>query len=274
MTQPGGNAGLPYGGYGGALQNYGRTPDQEARPDQQPPPDENPTLVLPVPVDRQAPPTRIDPYVGPPLPPPTGPAAAPYQTAPQQGGTAYPSTMSYQPAMPYQPRPAPHPGPPGAPGLASSAYFAGPGARPVQRPAVIGMAATLAVTASLQWICCLSFAWLMAAVGAEGLGTDGIDGALYHTLQRFHYGMIDGLAWPLYLFPTASFVTGFIVLVRRPWARIVHTAVGVAALGWSAWWLYAASLLWWIAPAVYIAVGCLILWLPSVNRWYRAERSI
>ncbi len=270
MTQPGGNAGLPYGGYGGALQNYGRASGQETPPEQQPSPDEQPTLVLPMPEDRQAPPTRIDPYVGPPLPPPTAPApATSYQTAPpQQAGAPYPAGMSYQPAMPYQPRPPQHPGAPGQP-----AYFTGRGPRPVQRPAVIGMAATLAVTASLQWICCLSFAWLMAAVGAEGLGTDGLDGAIYHTLQRFHYGMIDGLAWPLYLFPTASFVTGFIVLVRRPWARIVHTAVGVAALGWSAWWLYEASLLWWIAPAVYIAVACLILWLPSVGRWYRSDRS-
>lgn len=144
-------------------------------------------------------------------------------------------------------------------------------ARVEQRPAVIGMAATLAVTASLQWICGLSIAWLLAAVGSQDLGRTGLDGALFHELQRFHYRMIDGLAWPLYLFPLASFTSGFIVLVRRPWARIAHTAVGVAALAWSAWWLW-DSLLWWIAPAVYILVACLILWLPAVGRWYRSPK--
>ncbi|WP_152365616.1 hypothetical protein [Microlunatus speluncae] len=246
MTQPGGNAGSPYGGYGGALQNYGQSPaEQQLSPDQQPTMpiptvDQQPTMPIPT-VDRQAPPTRIDPYVGPPLPPPV----------PAPG-----------PAMPYQPAP-----------MAGAAFPGVYGARtrpPIQRPAVIAMSATLAVTASLQWICGLSFAWLMAAVGAQSLGTDGIDGALYHMLQRFHYGMIDGLAWPLYLFPTAAFVTGFLVLIRRPWARIVHSAVGAGALAWSAWWLYETSLLWWIAPAVYIAVACLILWLPAVTRWYRS----
>lgn len=240
MTQPGGNAGLPYGGYGGSLQHYGGTPSeqQQGAPDQPGAPDQAAR-------DRQAPPTRIDPYVGPPLPPPQPPGPGP--------------------AMPYQQGPA------SPPGVSAFPAVYGAGTRlPTQRPAVIGMAATLAVTASLQWICCLSFAWLMAAVGAESLGTDGLDGGIYHALQRFHYGMIDGLAWPLYLFPTASFVTGFILLVRRPWARILHTAVGAAALAWSAWWLYEASLLWWIAPAVYIAVACLILWLPGVTRWYRS----
>lgn len=208
MTQSGG----PYGGYGGSLHHYGKSPS-----------------------DPQAPPARIDPYVGPPLPPPV-PAGPPPMVA---GPLAYP------------------PGPL-------------PGRLPVQRPAVIAMAATMAVTASLQWICCLTFAWLMAAVGAQSLGTDGLDGGVYHALQRFSYGLIDGLAWPLYLFPTASFITGFLILVRRPWARIVHTLVGAAALGWSAWWLYPVSLLWWIAPAIYIGIACLILWLPGVGRWYRS----
>lgn len=206
MTQSGG----PYGEYGGSLQRYGQTPS-----------------------DPQAPPARIDPYVGPPMPPPM-PAGPPLAGVPP---------MTYAPV---------------------------PGRLSVQRPAVIAMAATMAVTASLQWICCLTFAWLMAAVGAQSLGTDGLDGGVYHALQRFSYGLIDGLAWPLYLFPTASFITGFIVLVRRSWARIVHTLVGVAALGWSAWWLYPVSLLWWIAPAVYIGIACLIVWLPGVGRWYRA----
>lgn len=144
---------------------------------------------------------------------------------------------------------------------------------PVLRPAVIGMSATLAVTASLQWICGLSVVWLLAAVGSQSLGTSGLDGMLFHELQRFHYRMIDGLAWPLYLFPLASFVTGLLVLIRRPWARIVHSVVGAGALGWSAWWLRDA-LVWWIAPAVYVGLACLLLWLPAVGRWYRAERAI
>jgi hypothetical protein len=139
---------------------------------------------------------------------------------------------------------------------------------PPQRPAVVGLAATLAATASLQWVCVLSFCWLVATAGAAQLGTTGVDGGLYHLLNRFNYRMLDGLAWPLYLFPVASFVLSFLLLARRSWARIAFSVTGAAALVWSAWWLW-GDLEWWLIPASYIALTVLVLWTPEATRWYR-----
>lgn len=144
---------------------------------------------------------------------------------------------------------------------------------PPQRPAGVGLAVTLAATASLQWVCVLSFCWLVATAGVAQLGTSGMDGGLYHALSRFSYRMLDGLAWPLYLFPLTSFVLSFLLLVRRPWTRLAFSATGAAALLWSAWWLRDA-LVWWFVPAVYIAVSVLVLWTREGNRWFgRPARS-
>jgi hypothetical protein len=137
-----------------------------------------------------------------------------------------------------------------------------------QRPAGITIAATLAVTGSLQWICGLSFVWLAAIAGADSLSRSGIEGAVFHLLHRFDVRMTDGLAAPLYLFPVAALLSGFLILWQRPWTRIAHTAIGVAALGWSAWWLQ-NHLLWWCVAALYILIGCLLLWTPAASRWYQ-----
>jgi len=85
---------------------------------------------------------------------------------------------------------------------------------PVRRPVFVGMAATMAVTASLQWICALAFLWLVATAGARQLGTSGVDGAIFHLLNRFDDRLLDGLAWPLFGFPLASGVAGLGVSVR------------------------------------------------------------
>lgn len=135
------------------------------------------------------------------------------------------------------------------------------------RPGVVAVAASLAVTASLLWVCALSLAWVTATVGAADLGQQGEEGAVFHILNRFHYRMIEGLAWPLYGFPTASLVTGFALLSGRSWARITHSAIGAAAVIWSAWWLRDA-LAWWVSPAAYVAIACLVLWTPAANRWF------
>ena len=147
-----------------------------------------------------------------------------------------------------------------------------PGAHPApaaapQRPVGIGLATTLAVTASLQWICGLTLLWLAAVAGADSLSRSGTEGAVFHLLHRFDVRMSDGLAGPLYLLPLASLLTGLLILSQRPWTRIAHTAVGLVALGWSAWWLQ-DHLEWWAVGAVYIAIGCLVLWTPSASRWY------
>lgn len=143
---------------------------------------------------------------------------------------------------------------------------------PDQRPAVVAIAATLAVTAALQFVCGLGLAWVTATVGADQLSTTGSEGGLFHVLQRFNYRMLDGLAWPLFGLPGASIVTGLLLLRRRPWTRLLHTGLGVLALGWSAFWLR-DNLLWWLSPALYVVVACLLLWTPAANSWYGAGSS-
>jgi hypothetical protein len=151
------------------------------------------------------------------------------------------------------------------PPLPPSGYPA-PAAAP-QRPVGIGLAATLAVTASLQWVCGLTLLWLAAAAGADTLSRSGTQGAVFHLLHRFDIRMSDGLAVPLYLLPLASLLTGLLILSQRPWTRIAHTGVGLVAVGWSAWWLQ-DHLEWWAVGALYIVIGCLVLWTPSASRWY------
>jgi len=142
-----------------------------------------------------------------------------------------------------------------------------PPAAGAQRPVGIGLATTLAVTASLQWICGLTLLWLVVVAGADTLSRSGTEGAVFHLLHRFDVRMSDGLAVPLYLLPLAAMLTGFLILSQRPWTRIAHTAVGLVALGWSAWWLQ-DHLAWWAVGALYILIGCLVLWTPSASRWY------
>lgn len=142
-----------------------------------------------------------------------------------------------------------------------------PALRP-QRPAVIAMAATMTVTASLQWLCALSLAWLVATAGASGLSSTNAEAPLFHILRRFHLRMIEGLALPLYAFPTLAFFLGFVILAPRLWTRLALTLTGAAALAWSAWWLR-GDILWWLPIATYIAVVCLVLWTPGATQWYR-----
>lgn len=138
---------------------------------------------------------------------------------------------------------------------------------PEQRPAVVGLAATLAVTASLLWVCGLSLGWVLAVAGSDALDQGGSDGFAFHLLDRFRLRMLDGLWVPLYAFPLGSLVSGFLLLARRSWPRVAHTVVAGLALVWSAWWLQDA-LLAWSTVAVYIAVAVGVLWTPAANRWY------
>ncbi len=199
------------------------------------------------------------PYV-PPAPP--GPHGAPQFRPP-----GYPPAPS-----PYGSPPAPTPYPASYPAPYTAQHPAPAIPRPMPRPAVVTLAATMAVTASLQWICALSFAWVVATAGAASLETTeaDVEGSLFHILNRFHYRMVDGLAWPLYLIPLVSFFLGFVVLAPRPWARWGLTLVGLVALGWSAWWLR-HDLIWWLPAALYVIVACLVLWTPGATAWYRAR---
>jgi len=144
--------------------------------------------------------------------------------------------------------------------------------RPVgeQRPVVIGLAVTLAVTGSLLWLCGLSLFGLVALAGTRTMSRVGEDGVVFHTLDEFVLRMGDGLWVPLYGFPVASVVTAFLLLNRRPWSRVAHSAVGVASLGWAGWWLR-DSLLTWFVVAVYVGTAVAVLWTPSASRWFAAR---
>jgi hypothetical protein len=133
---------------------------------------------------------------------------------------------------------------------------------------VIALACSLAVVASLLWICALSLLWVAAVIGTGTFAQIGDNGAVFHILNRFNSRMVDGLAVPLYLFPLASFTTGFLILSRRRWTRMLHSAVGLAALAWAGWWLQ-GNLLWWFSAAWYVVVACLVLWTPGASAWYR-----
>ena len=187
------------------------------------------------------------------------------QFAPPGSPPPYGQPTHYPPVAPQTqvPQPMPWTGPQPQP------YAVPP--RP-QRPAVIGMAATMTVTASLQWICLLSFGWLVATAGAASLSTRDVEGALYHMLRRFHLRMIEGLALPLYGFATVAFVLGFVILAPRWWSRLALTLTGVAALAWSGWWLR-HDILWWLPVATYIGIVCLILWTPGASQWYRQRQA-
>lgn len=190
---------------------------------------------------------------------------------------AYPVPPGQGAGPQFQPPTAPtgYPAPPISPGpMAPWPVVPAPAVSLImQRPAVVAMSATMTVTASLQWICVLSFAWLVATAGASNLALEGSEGSLFHLLNRFHYSMVDGLAWWLYGIPLLSFFAGFVVLAPRPWARWSLTSAGLLALGWSAWWLQ-DHLIWWLAPALYIIVACLILWTPGASQWYRQRGRI
>ena len=202
--------------------------------------------------------------------------------APGPHGAPQFSPPASQPTAPLPTAPIPtgyRPDPYGRPPLPQAPVPAWPGApqpyAPVvrrQRPAVIAMAATMTVTASLQWLCALSLAWLVATAGAAGLSTTDVEGAVYHILRRFHLRMIEGLALPLYGFPTLAFFLGFVVLAPRVWARLALTLTGVAALAWSAWWLR-NDILWWLPIGTYIGIVCLILWTPGATQWYRQRAA-
>ena len=138
---------------------------------------------------------------------------------------------------------------------------------PPQRPAVVTLACCLSVVASLQWICGLALAWVAAAVATGTFAQIGDDGALFHVLHRFDHRLLDGLAVPLFGFPLLSVVTGFAILSPRPRARLLHTAVGLAALLWAGWWLR-EDLLWWFSAAWYVVVACAVLWTQGATAWY------
>lgn len=129
------------------------------------------------------------------------------------------------------------------------------------------MATTLAVTGSLQFLAALTLLWLIAVAGNDELGTSGADGVMFHLLNRFDDRMVDGLAWPLYGFPLAALVLGFLLPTRSPWTRIALSALGLVAVAWLAW-LFRSNVTWLVVPAVYIGFTSGITWTAAASRWY------
>ncbi len=235
-----------------------------------------------------------NPYGGVPDPRPRrGPGGYPY---PDQSypGQSYPS-QSYPnqpyPGQPYpgQPYPGqPYPGQPypsqsypgqpvhGIPPYQSAPYAPGrPGATgpaPAQRPAVIGISASMTVTASLLWIVLLIFLLLVAAAAKQQLSYSAQpEAALYHIADEFQVVMGNGLALWLFGLPLVAAVAGFLLLVPRGWARIAYSALGALTVGWSLFWLH-DRIGWWVPTACYVALAVGICWAPSVGRWH-ADRA-
>lgn len=136
------------------------------------------------------------------------------------------------------------------------------------------MAATMGFMASLQFLCVLGFVWLVAWTGMEMYDPNSTtgEGALFTLASRLHNTLRYGLAIPLFAIPTVALVTSWFPLVRQPWGRIVFTATGALALGWSGWWLR-DNLAFWAAPAVYIGLSCVLVWIPGVGRWLATRPS-
>lgn len=186
---------------------------------------------------------------------------------PGTGGT----DPQWAPQQPIQQQPTPYPP---APQQSAQQQYPTPYPmrRPVldQRPAVLSMAATMSFMASLQFVCVLGFVWLVAWTGMEVYDPNSTtgEGALFTLASRMHGALKYGLFLPMFGIPTIALVTSWFPLIRQQWGRIVHTAVGILALGWSAWWLR-DRLEFWIAPALYIGFCCVVVWTPGVNRWLR-----
>ncbi len=143
---------------------------------------------------------------------------------------------------------------------------------PVQRPAVIGISASLTITASLLWIALLIFALLIAAsVRATFSYEIQPDATIYHLADHFQVTMGSGLAIGLFGLPVLSVVSAFLLLVPRAWARISYSVLAAVTVGWSLWWLQ-ASIGWWVPAAAYVALAAAICWTPGVGRWYADRR--
>lgn len=184
-----------------------------------------------------------------------GQGAGPQQPAWNQPAPAHPQNPYQQ--IPYPPQ----------------QQIGGPAFRPVpQRPAAITFATTLMVTAGLQMAALIALVWLVILAGLESLSpTRAPDSGLYHMLNRAHLTLSEGLWVPLFGFPLAACVLGFLGLMRTAWPRIAITALGVACSAWIIWWQSTTG--WWraLVVVVYIAVCVVLLWTPAATHWYRGE---
>lgn len=148
----------------------------------------------------------------------------------------------------------------------------GPAPASPQRPAMITLSLVLIVTGSLLWMAALGFVWIFVYVARDSFGYTGVEGAIYHMLERFHLRMKEGLAAVLFGGPGLAVVLSFFLLTRRAWPRIAITALGVISVV-ACGLLLTDALVWLLPGAAYIAFACIILWTPAVSRWCTGDRS-
>ncbi|MDN5727754.1 MAG: hypothetical protein L0G99_17765, partial [Propionibacteriales bacterium] len=199
------------------------------------------------------------------LPPPVAGTQQGTQTPPP----GYPSLGQPQPVpSPYGHHPQAAPGSAGRP-LAQPRSPALPRSPELaQRPLVVGLAVCMSTTAAMLFVCAFGFIWMVALVMRDTFDyNDPVEGVFYHMAERLHLSLMQGLLLPLLAFPVLTVVAGFLLLIRRAWPRLVYSLLGVAALGWSSYWLQ-NDLRLWAPPALYIVFCILIVWHRSSNRWY------
>lgn len=198
-------------------------------------------------------------------PPPYGGGAGPaYSPAPP----GYPQSG---PALPTPPPPnsAPNMPAPNMPASYMPAPFVGVQHQPVppQRPALLGMATMMTVTAAMLFMAALGFLWMVAWAGNESIDYNS-EGGLYYLMERFHLKLAQGLWVPLFGFSTASIALAFCLLARVQWARIAYSALGALTVAWLIFvWHDRAGYI--VAPIVYIAFCVGIVWVNAVTRWLK-----
>lgn len=187
----------------------------------------------------------------------------PGQSAPQ----GYPQGPGYPPVAGYPGQGYPGQGYPGQ----APTYVIQPAPHP-QRPAVIGMSASMTVTATALWVCALATGWLFAVAGQARLqASEDFDGQVLILLNRFSARLLDGLAIPLFGLPALAFVAAFLLLSGRRWAQLLYTVLGIGTVAWLAWWLH-VSPGWAVAPIAYVVIAVGIVWTPGALRWYATSR--
>lgn len=136
---------------------------------------------------------------------------------------------------------------------------------------MIILSLVLIVTGSLLWMAALGFVWIFVYVARDSFGYSGVEGAIYHMLERFHLRMLEGLAVVLFGAPGLAVILSFFLLRPTAWPRIAVSALGVISVVVCGLML-PGDLNWLIPGAAYIAFACVILWTPAVSRWVRAGR--
>lgn len=145
------------------------------------------------------------------------------------------------------------------------APIAPPLAAPI-RPYPVSLSSLLTVVASVQTFCGTLVLWTIGYAISRRGSDNQVEGLLINGLGTMHVRLSAGWWVPVLGLPLLGVVFGFWVLQRKPWPRIVLTAMGLA--NGAAWWGSMQNVLA-LGPIVYLAFCVILLWLPTVGRWLR-----